>query len=517
VFFSIPEFSPVRRTQWAFPVSTLAYNPAGDRVAAFGWRPRQLEVRDARDEKFRLSMSGLPDQRLMGLAWSPDGRMLAAGCANFRGFVWSAETGQRLAELVGHHAEVVGCDFGPDGAWLATSSWDGTTRFWDPVTGNYLLTAVGNVTTADPNGWWLAIRRGDSTPVLWVDDRPEHRSLHAHTGGKGPWHVSFDVHGRVLASTSPDAVRFWDPGSGRALGELTVAGGPLAAIFHPNDRTLVSSGYKHCSRWPIEFDEPARTLRIRPAEALLPESLTKVATERRISMSADGSRIAVSDQLRGRIDVVSYESPALRRDVGPIPDLAGAILSPDGRWVVGQTWPNPRGRVWDAVTGAVAKDLTLPRQSGHAFSPDSRYLYVGSERGAEVLAVGTWKKVRAIPADVTGIGAGHPTVSPDGRLLAVSRRAALEIQLLDAATLNEIARLVSVDPQPITHMAFSPDSRRLAVACSTHVVQLWDLGRIRQRLKDLNLDWDHPDYPAAAEEAPWRLEVPAIAKAPAPK
>jgi WD40 repeat protein len=156
---------------------------------------------------------------------------------------------------------------------------------------------------------------------------------------------------------------------------------------------------------------------------------------------------------------------------------------------------------------------------GVGFSPSGRRLFVGSERGGEVLEAGTWKKVSAIPPDATGGGCGFPAVSPDGRVLAVGRRQNREIQLLDAATLRELTRLVPADPQPITYLAFSPDGRRLAASCSTHVVQVWNLARIRERLRELNLDWDHPPYPEPAADGTgdWRLEVAADPTAPAKK
>jgi WD40 repeat protein len=293
----------------------------------------------------------------------------------------------------------------------------------------------------------------------------------------------------------------------------------MTVLFHPEGTALLTCGHRDCSRWPLEFDDAARTLRVGPPERLLPEDLVKDRyTERRAALSADGSRLVVADQQRARIDVLSLTDPSLRREIVGLSNLAGMVLSPDGRWAVGLTWPSPMGRIWDAVTGTVVKGVLGPRPiAGAAFSPDGRRLFVGSDRGGEVLEVGTWKRIGAIPPGATGAGCALPTVSADGRVLAVTRRQNREIQLLDAATLRELARLVPADPQPITHLAFSADGRRLAAACTTHVGQVWDLSRIRARLRDVNLDWDHPAYPEApaSDEAEWRVQV--VGKAPAQK
>lgn len=40
--------------------------------------------------------------------------------------------------LNGHHHNVSSCEFSPDGAILATSSWDTRVILWDPYTGEEL-------------------------------------------------------------------------------------------------------------------------------------------------------------------------------------------------------------------------------------------------------------------------------------------------------------------------------------------------------------------------------------------
>ena len=54
-----------------------------------------------------------------------------------------------------------------------------------------------------------------------------------------------------------------------------------------------------------------------------------------------------------------------------------------------------------------------------------------------------------------------------------------------------------------------PDGSRLAVACGTHVIQLWDLRRIRNQLSTMGLDWSTRPYPPAGADAdvPIQLEV----------
>jgi WD40 repeat protein len=65
-----------------------------------------------------------------GLAFSPDGRTLAAGCGDARVRLWDPVTGQLLLVLDGHTQRVNTVAFSPDGRSLASASHDGAIRLW---------------------------------------------------------------------------------------------------------------------------------------------------------------------------------------------------------------------------------------------------------------------------------------------------------------------------------------------------------------------------------------------------
>jgi hypothetical protein len=64
------------------------------------------------------------------LASSPDGRLVAAGLRSGETLVMSGADGTVLARLGGHSHKVSAVAFAPDGALLATGSWDGTVQLW---------------------------------------------------------------------------------------------------------------------------------------------------------------------------------------------------------------------------------------------------------------------------------------------------------------------------------------------------------------------------------------------------
>jgi WD40 repeat protein len=82
------------------------------------------------------------DGAVYGLAYSPDGRLLASASHDNTLKLWDARTGQELRVLRGHTNAVQKVIFSPDGKSLLSASWDQTVRIWS-IEGRLLQTLPG--------------------------------------------------------------------------------------------------------------------------------------------------------------------------------------------------------------------------------------------------------------------------------------------------------------------------------------------------------------------------------------
>ena len=239
------------------PDGRLLATASGDRTARL-WNPATGEC--------RRTLTGHTSW-VRGVAFSPDGRLLATASDDRTARLWDLATGECRRTLTDHTGAVNGVAFSPDGRLLATASDDRTARLWDLATGECRRTLTGHTDEVrgvafSPDGRLLATASDDATARLWDPATGEHRrTLTGHT--IWVYGVAFSPDGRLLATASGDrTARLWDPATGEHRRTLTGHTSSVWGVaFSPDGRLLATASDDRTARlWDPATGEHHRTL-----------------------------------------------------------------------------------------------------------------------------------------------------------------------------------------------------------------------------------------------------------------
>jgi WD40 repeat protein len=138
----------------------------------------------------------------------------------------------------------------------------------------------------------------------------------------------------------------------------------------------------------------------------------------------------------------------------------------------------------------------LEKQTRIRFTPDSRTLVISQHDGFSFWDVDTRRQIQRLRREV-GFESSHVAFSADGKLMALEMAPAV-IHLIDASAFRTIAKLEDPHGDQPVWQDFTPDGTKLVVVTKhTTAIHIWDLRAIRARLKEINLDWDWPEFAPA--------------------
>ncbi len=518
--FDLPTGQELKR--WRLPARgcSLAFHPDNARLAVGYADSKPVSVYDLATADL---ITSLPVAKMSSqvVAWHPDGERLAVAGSDPRIQIWNVAAKRKLATLVGHAQQVTTVTFHPDGELVATHGWDGQLLLWHPSSGRLLMRVTSVIAPHfSRDGRWLGVTwDGDRADLLEVTPSREYSTLVSSAGaGQGRYGLYGDISpdSRLLVVGMEKGARLWDLHRGREIAALP-AGTPFA-FFHGrgNDPDAVGPNRPRCSlltsgpdgllRWPVLCDDPAgQRLRLGRPQQLSP--LRRSWFTRR----PDGTALVAATEEDGMNQLLDVETGRVLSTLDRHPLGEVRALSADGRWAASSGWHSDRVRLWNARTGERVKEWVLGKRTFVAFTPDSKALIIA--RGDEFTFhdVKTLQPVRRLSRDVTPFP-GWVAFSPDGRLMALEMAPAV-LHLKEVATGRTVARLEDPCGDRATWQAFTPDGTRLVVAANyASAIHVWDLRAIRKRLKDMNLDWDWPEFPPAPAgkpaAAPLAIEVP---------
>jgi WD40 repeat protein len=432
------------------------------------------------------------------VAWHPDGRRLAAGCNDRKIHLWDTETGREvMPPWVGNAADGSIVAFNHAGDRLGSNDWSGLARVWDTATGRLLLAGPVFLWHFSPTDRLHGYFYEGTKVKLWrLAAGRELRVLRRRNADSLERIHSPVVHadGRILAaSAGGDHLCFFDLSTGEELASVKLGPEDQPIFFHESVG-WITSGPTGLLQWPA-WSEPARpeVLRVGPPATVSPGLGSYMA--RGAGASADGGVLAVPDG--SFTALIHRERPADRLKLGPQHDVRHAAVSPNGRWVATCSWftdgRSKSTRIWDAETGRQVHELPLEGATQARFSPDGRWLVTYNWSGTQLWEVGTWKPGRRFEA--------YPLFSPDSRLVALGGFGV--VRLVETDTSREVARLTPPEATWYAAYAFTPDGTRLiAQGTDQKTLHVWDLRAIRRQLKQMDLDWEWPEFGPAEPKAP---------------
>jgi WD40 repeat protein len=517
----------IKRIAEGMDVSGLVYHPDGRQLTVLLKSDRHVVAfldLETGKEVGRCEQSAAP---AVGPTWRRDGRLLAFPRDDQRIYVWDPVRKHLQSVLEGHTGLGIDVKFTYGGDFLVSRSWDGSTRFWDPISGRQTL--------REPETFFVAIS-GDDRQVVVLKDGDlvlrefaggwECRTLHHGQVGNqterpinwGPNGLDFSPDGRLLVSTSSDGVRLWDLETFAEIAYLPVK--PAAsALFHPDGNSLFTYGPPGMHRWPIRREMERTATTSMDAEILHigpPQTLDVPGNSIYAGMSLDrlGTRLAGVDVSHGRALVLDLEHPGQQivlQDRG----IAGCFLSPDGHWAIATGHGRPGFKVYDISTGKPVPWAPPEDENFFCFTADGGWLVTrtSDQMHLHYWQIGTWQLG---PPVASARKLVSPSVSPDSTVFLWTSSVNLPPKLVRVDTGKMLGTLEPSRDVGSAVWRFSPDGTNLAVATGNHTIHVWDLRELRRGLAKLGLDWDQPAFsPKVPSPArPIRGEVKTAESAP---
>jgi WD40 repeat protein len=466
-----------RRLAWTQRCCRLAFSPDGRLLAAGGLD--RVEVWELARGRRVLSA---PAAEIGALAFSPDGRwLLGLGRWDIAAAMWDTRSWKayRLDGLAGRqHAPV----FSPDGSLVASGSFEGEIAVWETASGTLLRRLAGHRGHVYALAFfslggrlWLASAGQDGTVRLWPaldqEDVRIEAALRPMPGDHLVQTLSSDGHWFATASND-GAVEVWDLSELRRHHTLSGAAEPMVWLNVSPSGRLTAASMRTPVAWELNRAFPTpRPTPLLPAELLRPDV--------RLMAAPDGRTVAALHMLSDRLFVLDGETLAVRCEIDVLDGQGNAMAFLSPRWLlVARFQGTPGSGKLLLVNTADCAGYRDPFAGGH-------------DRLIAAIAVAPEHSLAATAAhdhtarlwDVAGVRErctlrGHErpvvdvSIAADGEVVATASWDGTA-RLWDARTCA-LRHVLTGHDGHVQRVVFAPGGRLLASGGKDGTVRLWD-------------------------------------------
>jgi WD40 repeat protein len=456
-----------------------------------------LTIRDVRSGQIVRTLDDLGEiLHFSSVAFSADGRYLAAGEGLGDIKLWDLQSSAAPVKLEGHRGSVNTLAFSPDGRRIVSGGRDKTVRLWDPHAGQIrtLMNAARevNLVLFSPNGLQLISACGlESTATLWDTTNWKQTGTlpsDVRTGNN----IAYRPDGKLLATVDSkrlvllETSAWTEVSATKPLEDFRLGG----LAFSPSGRWLAAGSW-----WErvISYWEPASG-----EMKMIQQIASHTSKLRTIAVTSDGKRLATT----GLDNAIRLWNLATGQQMMRLPkqeqdDWYGLAFSSNGKLLA--AGGDEKVGIWDLGT---AERRSLDTGTGVikavAFSPDGRLLATGSSDSLRLWNAISGEAVRSLAHDNAGHGGSGATVlsfSHDGQWL-LSANSDETISLWEVSTGEESEVFALREPgeksptlqdessasllsfilshRVVTSVAFSPDDRTIYTSATNRGVIAWD-------------------------------------------